>query len=114
MEHPGDAGADGGLLAQGARREAPVPLAVQAHGIVDTDINAAGCARAARRGPGRRRCRVGSGRVGEPSGITDVVAFLASDDARRITGRWLDATGGPLAREGAEGDGGGRRGTAKR
>ncbi|WP_285439444.1 SDR family oxidoreductase [Streptomyces sp. ISL-96] len=37
------------------------------------------------------------GRVGEPSDIADVVAFLASDDARWITGQWLDTTGGSLA-----------------
>lgn len=35
-------------------------------------------------------------RVGEPSDIADVVAFLASDDARWITGAFIDATGGTL------------------
>ncbi|MFD1939447.1 SDR family oxidoreductase [Nonomuraea mangrovi] len=34
------------------------------------------------------------GRVGEPADIADVVAFLASDDARWITGNLIDATGG--------------------
>ncbi|WP_165956133.1 SDR family oxidoreductase [Streptomyces hainanensis] len=34
--------------------------------------------------------------LGEPDGIADVVAFLASDDARWITGAWIDATGGTL------------------
>ncbi|MGW1077680.1 SDR family oxidoreductase [Streptomyces sp. NPDC002537] len=33
-------------------------------------------------------------RVGEPSDIADVVAFVASDDARWVTGQYLDATGG--------------------
>jgi NAD(P)-dependent dehydrogenase (short-subunit alcohol dehydrogenase family) len=33
-------------------------------------------------------------RVGEPVDIADAVAFLASDDARWITGHLLDATGG--------------------
>jgi 3-oxoacyl-[acyl-carrier protein] reductase len=36
------------------------------------------------------------GRVGAPDDIGDVIAFLASDDARWITGQVLDATGGGL------------------
>jgi bifunctional oxygenase/reductase len=36
------------------------------------------------------------GRVGEPEDIADVVAFLASDDARWITGSFVDASGGTL------------------
>ncbi|MER7487220.1 SDR family oxidoreductase [Streptomyces sp. NPDC126497] len=35
-------------------------------------------------------------RVGEPRDIADVVAFLASDDARWITGAFIDASGGTL------------------
>ncbi|MFD9322369.1 SDR family oxidoreductase [Streptomyces sp. NPDC060053] len=35
-------------------------------------------------------------RVGEPEDVADVVAFLASDDARWITGSFVDATGGTL------------------
>jgi NAD(P)-dependent dehydrogenase (short-subunit alcohol dehydrogenase family) len=35
-------------------------------------------------------------RVAEPSDIADVVAFLASDDARWVTGQWIDASGGSL------------------
>jgi bifunctional oxygenase/reductase len=35
-------------------------------------------------------------RVGEPGDIADVVAFLASDDARWITGAFVDASGGTL------------------
>ncbi|CAL9655882.1 SDR family oxidoreductase [Streptomyces sp. enrichment culture] len=35
-------------------------------------------------------------RVGEPSDIADVVAFLASDASRWITGAFVDATGGTL------------------
>ena len=35
-------------------------------------------------------------RIGEPEDIADVVAFLASDDARWITGAMVDATGGTL------------------
>ncbi|MGW3186078.1 SDR family NAD(P)-dependent oxidoreductase [Kitasatospora sp. NPDC001119] len=34
------------------------------------------------------------GRIGEPSDIADVVAFLAADDARWVTGHTIDATGG--------------------
>lgn len=33
-------------------------------------------------------------RIGEPADIADVVSFLASDDARWVTGQCLDATGG--------------------
>jgi 3-oxoacyl-[acyl-carrier protein] reductase len=36
------------------------------------------------------------GRVGEPSDVAAVVAFLASDDARWVTGAFIDATGGTL------------------
>ncbi|WP_394833065.1 SDR family oxidoreductase [Pendulispora rubella] len=35
-------------------------------------------------------------RVGEPADVADVVAFLASDDARWITGSFVDASGGSL------------------
>jgi bifunctional oxygenase/reductase len=35
-------------------------------------------------------------RVGEPEDIADVVAFLASDGARWVTGSFVDATGGTL------------------
>jgi NAD(P)-dependent dehydrogenase (short-subunit alcohol dehydrogenase family) len=33
-------------------------------------------------------------RVGQPEDVADVVAFVASDQARWITGQWIDATGG--------------------
>jgi NAD(P)-dependent dehydrogenase (short-subunit alcohol dehydrogenase family) len=36
------------------------------------------------------------GRVGTPADVADVVAFLASEQARWVTGGWLDATGGSL------------------
>jgi len=35
-------------------------------------------------------------RVGEPQDVADVVAFLATDEARWITGSFVDATGGTL------------------
>jgi 3-oxoacyl-[acyl-carrier protein] reductase len=38
--------------------------------------------------------RTALGRVGTPEDIALVVAFLASDDARWITGRLIGATGG--------------------
>ncbi len=34
------------------------------------------------------------GRIGQPSDIADVVAFLASDDARWVTGTTIEASGG--------------------
>jgi NAD(P)-dependent dehydrogenase (short-subunit alcohol dehydrogenase family) len=36
------------------------------------------------------------GRVGTPADVADVVAFLASDAGRWVTGSWVDATGGSL------------------
>ena len=33
-------------------------------------------------------------RIGEPDDIADAAAFLASDDARWVTGTWLDVSGG--------------------
>ncbi|MTE17697.1 SDR family oxidoreductase [Streptomyces sp. TRM43335] len=34
------------------------------------------------------------GRLGAPADIADVVSFVASDDARWVTGQWIDASGG--------------------
>jgi 3-oxoacyl-[acyl-carrier protein] reductase len=36
------------------------------------------------------------GRLGTPADIADVVAFLASEDSRWITGQWIDVSGGTL------------------
>jgi bifunctional oxygenase/reductase len=36
------------------------------------------------------------GRIGEPADVADVVAFLASADARWVTGAFIDASGGTL------------------
>ncbi|MEU1016970.1 SDR family oxidoreductase [Streptomyces sp. NPDC005898] len=33
-------------------------------------------------------------RIGRPADVADIVAFVASDDARWITGQYIDATGG--------------------
>lgn len=65
-----------------------------APGVVDTDMNAAWL----------RNDEAWSAvtalsplnRVAHPTDIADIVAFLASDDARWITGQWIDATGGAL------------------
>jgi 3-oxoacyl-[acyl-carrier protein] reductase len=37
------------------------------------------------------------GRLGEPADIADVVAFLASEDARWITGQNIRVNGGTIA-----------------
>ena len=34
------------------------------------------------------------GRIGEPDDIADAVVFLATDDARWVTGTWMDVSGG--------------------
>jgi 3-oxoacyl-[acyl-carrier protein] reductase len=64
-----------------------------APGIVDTDVNAGWL-----RGNAVAEAHVASlhalGRVGQPEDIADIVAFLASHDARWVTGRVVDATGG--------------------
>jgi len=66
-----------------------------APGVVDTDMNAGWL----REDPKARRQAAAAtalGRLGEPRDIADVVAFLASDDSRWVTGQWMDATGGSL------------------
>ncbi len=64
-----------------------------APGIVDTDVNASWL-----RGNPQAEAHAASlaalGRVGQPEDVADIVAFLASDDARWVTGRVIDATGG--------------------
>lgn len=64
-----------------------------APGIIDTDVNAAWL-----RGNPEAEAHAASlaalGRVGRPEDVADVVAFLASDDARWVTGKVVDATGG--------------------
>ncbi|MGW3290611.1 SDR family oxidoreductase [Streptomyces sp. NPDC001002] len=64
-----------------------------APGIIDTDVNASWL-----RGNPQAEAHAASlaalGRVGRPEDVADIVAFLASDDARWVTGRVIDATGG--------------------
>ncbi|MFI0419081.1 SDR family oxidoreductase [Spongiactinospora sp. 9N601] len=61
-----------------------------APGVIETDMNAAlteehlAAARAASTFK----------RLGTPDDIADIVAFVASDDARWVTGQYIDATGG--------------------
>ncbi|MFD8977938.1 MULTISPECIES: SDR family oxidoreductase [unclassified Streptomyces] len=67
-----------------------------APGIVDTDINA-GWLRGDEQAWAGAAAMSALGGVGTPAEIADVVAFLASDDARWVTGHWIDATGGSLS-----------------
>ncbi|WP_307832594.1 SDR family oxidoreductase [Planomonospora sp. ID91781] len=64
-----------------------------APGIVDTDVNA-GWLRGNAEAQARAASLAALGRIGQPEDIADIVAFLASDDARWVTGRVIDATGG--------------------
>ncbi len=64
-----------------------------APGITDTDMNAGWLHRDAE-AETSAAALAALGRVGAPADIADIVAFLASDDARWMTGRVVDATGG--------------------
>ncbi|MBP2340735.1 NAD(P)-dependent dehydrogenase (short-subunit alcohol dehydrogenase family) [Saccharothrix coeruleofusca] len=64
-----------------------------APGAVDTDMNADWL----RDNPDSQAAvsaQNALGRVGTPTDVAGVVAFLASEDSRWITANWLDATGG--------------------
>jgi len=68
-----------------------------APGIVDTDTDTdtnAGWLRGNPEAEAYAASLAALGRVGQPDDISGVVAFLASDDARWVTGRVIDATGG--------------------
>ncbi|MFJ9691101.1 SDR family oxidoreductase [Kitasatospora sp. NPDC101183] len=64
-----------------------------APGIIDTDVNA-GWLRADPQAAAHAASLSAFGRIGQPEDIAGVVAFLASDDARWVSGRVVDATGG--------------------
>ncbi len=64
-----------------------------APGIVDTDINAS-CLRGNEAAERSAAALSVLGRVGRPEDVADVVAFLASDGGRWVTGQVVDATGG--------------------
>ncbi|MHB6912538.1 SDR family oxidoreductase [Streptomyces sp. DB-54] len=64
-----------------------------APGIIDTDVNAAWL-RGNPAAEADAAARAALGRVGRPDDVADVVAFLASHDARWVTGKVIDATGG--------------------
>ncbi|MGH3985222.1 MAG: SDR family oxidoreductase [Pseudonocardiaceae bacterium] len=66
-----------------------------APGIVDTDVNA-GWLRSSPEAAAQAAAYSVFNRVGQPADIADVVAFVASDDARWVTGQYIDATGGSL------------------
>ncbi|MFD6529493.1 SDR family oxidoreductase [Streptomyces sp. NPDC060184] len=64
-----------------------------APGIIDTDVNA-GWLRGNAQAEAHAASLAALGRIGRPEDVADIVAFLASDDARWVTGRVVDATGG--------------------
>ncbi|MFE0251876.1 SDR family oxidoreductase [Streptomyces sp. NPDC059010] len=66
-----------------------------APGIIDTD-NTAGFLHGTEDGWAQAEAISALGRVGTPADVADVVAFLASDAGRWVTGSWVDATGGSL------------------
>jgi 3-oxoacyl-[acyl-carrier protein] reductase len=64
-----------------------------APGIIDTDVNASWL-RGDPEAEAAAAARAALGRVGRPEDVADVVAFVASDDARWVTAGWIDVTGG--------------------
>ncbi|MEU0254191.1 SDR family oxidoreductase [Streptomyces sp. NPDC006184] len=64
-----------------------------APGIIDTDLNA-GWLRGNAEAQEAASQLSALGRVGRPEDVADIVAFLASDSARWVTGQVIDATGG--------------------
>jgi NAD(P)-dependent dehydrogenase (short-subunit alcohol dehydrogenase family) len=63
-----------------------------AAGVTDTDMIA--MLKAIPEAVAGVRAATALGRLGEPGDIADIVAFLASDDGRWVTGHLIDATGG--------------------
>ena len=65
-----------------------------APGLVDTVMLRAATARMGEEAVKGMVARTPLGRLGTTSNVADVVAFLASPDARWVTGQVLDTTGG--------------------
>ena len=65
-----------------------------ARGLVDTAMLRAATARMGEEAVKGMVARTPLGRLGTTSNVADVVAFLASPDARWVTGQVLDTTGG--------------------
>ena len=65
-----------------------------APGLVDTAMLRAATARMGEEAVKGIVARTPLGRLGTTSNVADVVAFLASPDARWVTGQVLDTTGG--------------------
>ena len=65
-----------------------------APGLVDTAMLRAATARMGEEAVKGMVARTPLGRLGTTSNVADVVAFLASSDARWVTGQVLDTTGG--------------------
>ena len=82
------------LTATLAKQLGPRGITVNAvaPGVVDTDMNSAWLHAARELVAGLSPL----GRVAEPEDIADVIAFLATDDARWITGQRVDTSGGAL------------------
>lgn len=72
-----------------------VTVNVVAPGVIDTDMNA-GWLRASADARDAVSAMSPFNRIGTPPDVADVVAFLVSNDARWVTGQYLDATGGAL------------------
>lgn len=74
------------------RRQGPRQITVNAilPGVIETDMTA-GMAEEVR---SAARSQTSFSRLGQPRDIADVVAFLASDDARWITGQMIVVNGG--------------------
>lgn len=64
-----------------------------APGIIDTDLNASWL-RDNQQAVDQVLPQIALGYIGTPAEIADVIGFLASDDARYVTGHTIDATGG--------------------
>jgi NAD(P)-dependent dehydrogenase (short-subunit alcohol dehydrogenase family) len=61
-------------------------------GVINTDMNAQMLSTA--EGQSDAASLSPFGRVAQPDDVADVVAFLASHDARWVTGQWIDVSGG--------------------